>query len=409
MALTKLGHSSIDMAQPPAFRIAVLNTHPIQYFTPLYRYLNAAEDVEVSALFLSDFNMTGGHDPEFGQKVSWDIDLLGGFDHQFLPGRGAHKYPLGFWTYVCPALWRVLSADKYDALWLHGHGFAANILALGIARLRGIAVFMRGETHGEAHATGLKRRLRAWLMPLLYRQCAQMLAIGSRNADHYRALGIAEDKISLVPYSVDNERFAREAAAADRAGVRARHGIAKDAMVILYASKLTRRKRICDLVEAVANLHDRGLKPILLIVGSGEERERAEALAAARGIADACHFVGFVNQGGLAEYYAASDIFVLPSENENWGLIVNEVMAAGLPVVLSREIGCVADLLREGENGAAFEAGDVAGLTDALAPMVADPARTRNMGDVSRAIIAQWGYAQCLAGVRQAIARVRRP
>lgn len=394
------------MAQPPAFRIAVLNTHPIQYFTPLYRYLNAADDVDVSALFLSDFNMTGGHDPEFGQKISWDIDLLGGFDHQFLPGRGAHKYPLGFWTYVCPALWQVLRADKFDALWLHGHGFAANILALAIARWRGIAVFMRGETHGEAHATGLKRRIRAALMPLLYRQCAQMLAIGSRNADHYRALGISDDRISLVPYSVDNTRFAASAAAADRAGVRARHGIDQGAMVILYASKLTVRKRICDLVEAVANLRDRGQAAHLLIVGSGEEQARAEALAASRGIADACHFVGFVNQAGLPEYYAASDIFVLPSENENWGLIVNEVMAAGLPVVLSREIGCVADLLREGENGAVFEAGDVAGLTDALAPMVADPELTRRMGDASRAIIAQWGYAQCLAGIRQAIARV---
>ena len=115
-------------------------------------------------------------------------------------------------------------------------------------------------------------------------------------------------------------------------------------------------------------------------------------------------FAGFVNQRELPRVLGASDIFVLPSENEPWGLIINEAMCAGLAIVTAREVGAVPDLVKDGVNGKLFEAGDVGGLTESLRPLVADPAHAQAMGAESRRIIASWGYAEDLAGIRAALA-----
>jgi len=115
-------------------------------------------------------------------------------------------------------------------------------------------------------------------------------------------------------------------------------------------------------------------------------------------------FTGFINQLELPSLYAASDIFVLPSELDAWGLAVNEAMCAGLPVVVSREVGCVPDLVKAGINGYTPAAGDVDGLTRALLRLIEDEDLRRRQGKASLARIQQWGYRQCSEGVRSALA-----
>ena len=109
-------------------------------------------------------------------------------------------------------------------------------------------------------------------------------------------------------------------------------------------------------------------------------------------------FTGFVNQSELPALYAASDVFVLPSEDEPWGLAVNEAMCAGLPVVVSREVGCVPDLVRDGVNGYTPAAGDVDGLARALRRLIEDEDLRRRQGQASLARILQWGYRAVLGG-----------
>lgn len=401
------GAVGIQMQSQRPFRLAVMNTHPIQYFAPLYRFINQAPDIDVTALYLSDFSLTGGTDKEFGQDIKWDIDLTSGYAMEFVAGRSQHAFPEGFWTYVCPSLWQILRRDRFDAIWLHGHGFAANVLAMLIARLRGIPIFMRAETHSDVRQSRFKRWLRPLIMRPLYAQCAQMLAIGSKNRNYYRSLGISDERICLVPYTVDNDRFAQRAEAArpERAAVREKYGVTDDAPLILFASKLSKRKRAQDLIAAFAALRAQGAAAHLVIIGSGdyegELRRQVDALG--------CYnimFGGFANQSELPAIFAASDVFVLPSQDENWGLIVNEVAAAGLPVVTTHEVGCTSDIVRDGENGILYETGDVPALTAALARIVGDGDVRRDMGVRSRQIMAGWSYAQCLDGIRDAIARV---
>ena len=193
-------------------RLAVLNSHPIQYFAPLYAYLNAAPDLDVTALYLSDFSIRGGRDVGFGREVKWDLDLLAGYRSVFLGDAARTREPAGFWSLVAPQVWSELRSGRYDVLWLHGHNYAANLIALMAAKSVGLPVMMRGETHLGLPCGRVKSMLRRPLMGALYRSCDRLLAIGSANAAFYRAMGVPDEKIFLVPYSVDNDRFVRSAA-----------------------------------------------------------------------------------------------------------------------------------------------------------------------------------------------------
>jgi glycosyltransferase involved in cell wall biosynthesis len=386
-------------------RIAVLNSHPIQYFAPLYAYLNRAPDLEVTALYLSDFSIRGGRDSGFGRDVKWDLDLLYGYRSVFLGDAARRREPGGFWSLVAPQIWNELRTGSYDVLWLHGHNYAANLIALTTAKSAGLPVMMRGETHLGLPSGRIKSVLRRPMMSMLYRSCDRLLAIGSANAAFYLAMGVPKDKICLVPYSVDNERFVRAATldSRQRLEIRARFKLPADQPVILYAAKFTPRKRPGDLLEAVRRLQSTtNQRFTVLMVGSGELEHELRALCAEYALDDVV-FTGFVNQSELPALYGASDVFVLPSQQEPWGLAVNEAMCAGLPVVVSREVGCVVDLVQHGVNGYTPAAGDINGLAKALQSLIGDEQLRLRQGRASRARILQWGYQQCLDGIRSAL------
>ncbi|MDG4550482.1 MAG: glycosyltransferase family 4 protein [Candidatus Contendobacter sp.] len=326
---------------------------------------------------------------------------MAGYHAVFLGERAKTRTPGGFWSLVCPEVWREVRSGHYDALILHGHNYAVNLLALLAAKTAGVKVFMRGETHLGLQRSGFKQCIRRPLMNLLYRACDRCLAIGTANRAFYQAMGVPEHKIVTIPYAVDNDRFIAAARLSDqeRRDWLQRLGADTNQPVVLYASKFQRRKHPDDLLKAVTRLRERGIRCTVLMVGSGEMQDELRQLVTRLNLSDV-HFTGFINQSDLPRIYGASDIFVLPSENEPWGLIVNEVMCAALPVVISKEVGCVPDLVREGDNGFLFQAGDIEGLARALEPLLTDAGLMKRMGQKSRERIEGWSYAECLQGLR---------
>jgi glycosyltransferase involved in cell wall biosynthesis len=395
-----------DLGTTGRTRVAVLNSHPIQYFAPLYSYLNAAPDLDVTALYSSDVSIRGGRDIEFGQDVKWDLDLLAGYRSVFLGDAARTREPRGFWSLIAPQVWNEVRSGRYDVVWLHGHNYAANLLALMAAKTAGLPVMMRGDTHLGLPCYGIKSILRRPVIGALYSCCDRLLAVGSANAAYYRAMGVPDKKIFILPYSVDNHRFVHAANLTDkeRVEVRRRYNVPTDRPSVLYAAKFTQRKRPFDLLEAARRLTVNMHRPFTVVMaGSGELEETLRAFCAEHAL-DNVVFTDFVNQSELPGLYAASDVFVLPAENEPWGLAVNEAMCARLPVVVSREVGCVADLVRDGVNGFTPAAGDVAGLTFALQRLIEDKGLRERQGQESLARILQWGYPQCLEGIRSALA-----
>lgn len=385
-------------------RVAFLNTHPIQYFAPLYGYLNASEDLEVSAIYLSDYSIRGSHDAAFGQSVKWDIDLLAGYEAHFVKGFESRNEMRGFLSAIVPGLWHDLRRMKLDLLVIAGHTPAAMLVGIAGAKAAGAAVFMRCETHLGVKRSRLKTTLRSPLLRIFYRSLDGFFAIGSANAAFYRAMGINEKRIFNMPYVVDNARFmaASQIDTAHRLELRGSLNVRDNRPIVLYAAKFERRKRPDDLLRAAALLKREGILFRLVLIGSGEMEQELRVLATELELNNV-DFVGFVNQSRIPKYFAASDVFVLPSENEPWGLAINEAMCAGLPIVASEEIGCVPDLVHNGVNGGTFVAKDVAGLANALRPILAEPDLRRRMGDASRDIVSRWSFTECRDGLRTAL------
>lgn len=387
------------------YRLAILNSHPIQYFAPLYRRLSQEADLEVTVFFCSRQGVKRYYDGGFGQEVQWDIPLTEGYKHKFLPNWRRHDAVGGFFSLINPSIIKELQTGEYDAIWVHGHNHATYLLAIFVAKLLKTAVFMRAETHLLLQRTGLKSFIRRPLMTAFYHLCDACLAIGTQNAAFYRYHQVPEEKIFLVPYTVDNNFFKQAVGqyTQNRLDLREAMGLPAHQPIILFASKLTERKRPLDLLQAFHKLQQQNIVATLIYVGSGSEEAKLRAYVQDHALHDV-YFLGFQNQLALPKFYAVSDMFVLPSENEPWGLIINEVMCAGLPVIASQEIGAVADLIHNNENGFTFPAGDIAALTECLRKIVVDPSLRKRMNGRSLEIINNWNYEQCVIGVKQALA-----
>jgi glycosyltransferase involved in cell wall biosynthesis len=310
----------------------------------------------------------------------------------------------GFWSLINLGIAGELRRGRFDAVIVHGHQFCTYVLAMAAVRTFGSRLFLRCETHDLLQRSVRQLALRRWVIGPAYRGLANAcLAIGTRNREYYRDLGFPPERVFDTPYTVDNERFMRQAGEqrGNRDRLRRELGIAPGAVVVLYASKLIQRKRPMDLLRAFA-AEAGNERAHLLFVGAGEQQAALEEFVRAERVPKV-QFLGFRNQAELPGLLAAADVFALPSENEPWGLVINEAMCAGLPIVASREIGAVSDLIRLGENGFLFPAGDVAALQEALRPLLADAGLRRATGQRSLQIIREWGFDQTVAGILAAL------
>jgi len=375
----------------------------------MFRYLAADPAISLTVFFLTDLSAGPHYDAGFATKLRWDIPL-GGYPHRFLSAAD-HAHPLSFWRPSVGGLWRLLASGGFDALWVHGYAHQALLRAIMYARLNGVSVVLRGDTRlGPPQPALVKRGVKRTLLPRLFKLFDAFLAIGSSNRDHYRYHGVADHRIFMTPYAVDNHFFAERAAAASlhRDSFRSALGLAKGHPIILFVGKLQRLKGVHDLLEAFVRIAPdcRRAPPYLLFVGDGEERTALEARVRLLRT-DYVRFIGFKNQTQLPAYYDLCDLFVLPSANEAWGLVLNEVMNAGKPVIASDRVGAARDLIREGVNGFVFPAGQVAALSERITAVLARPATAARMGLVSRQIVSGWNFEADRIGLIEALAYLK--
>ena len=393
-------------SKPPQapWRLAIFTSHPIQYQAPLFRALAASGRVDPLVYFGSRHGLDVTRDEGFGTEFSWDVPLLDGYASRFLPNVARAPDVSRFRGVRVSEVDAVLAADRPDALLVLGWQTYAHLQVIRAAWRAHIPVIVRGESTVQRSPAsgirGLARRAiwipaRARLYASAFKRVDAFLTIGSRNRDYYRSFGVPDERMFWAPYGVDNDWFSmgEPTRSHARARVRQELDLADDAIVFASAAKLIGRKRPFDLIDAVANLRRRGINAHALFIGDGELRDGIELRATYLGIEDAVCISGFVNQRDLPAWYAAADALVLPSDSrETWGLVVNEGMAAGLPVVVSDAAGCSVDLVRDGENGFTYPCGDVAELTDRIGRIAALSSEDRRAyGERSREIVAGFG------------------
>ncbi|MCA1693461.1 MAG: glycosyltransferase family 4 protein [Actinobacteria bacterium] len=394
-------------------RLAYLVSHPIQYQAPLLRRIAQEPDIDLTVFFGSDHSVRGYKDEGFGVDVKWDVPLLEGYRSVFLPKLRDNNTvsPLspisrGIVRHLRP---RPNSAG-FDALWVHGYASANAIHGILAAKALGIPVLLRAESWlRDRGRSGLKLALKHLFFSDLRHLVSAVLPIGTVNAQYWQHYFGREVPQFLVPYAVDNEFFATRArqAAPNRASLQAELALDPGRPVVLFASKLQPRKHCDHLIaafkKAYASIQP---APYLVIVGDGSQRAALEQQAATSGLSPSIRFCGFRNQSELPRFFDLATVFVLPSRHEPWGLIVNEVMNAARPAIVSDDVGCAPDLIQDGIAGAIFPAGNVDALAGAVRDILAPAGRAELMGRNAASRIAQWGFEQDIQGLRRALAHV---
>jgi glycosyltransferase involved in cell wall biosynthesis len=406
-------HEGLGPRASRRVRLAYLVSHPIQYQTPLMRRIAQEPDIDLTVFFGSNFSVEGYRDQGFGVSVKWDVPLLGGYKHVFLPVLRDGS-DVSFARPMNRGIFSALrggSEGPFDVLWLHGYATINAMHAMMDARALGIPVLMRAESWlRDRERTGLRRALKNIFFAGLQRMVDVVLPIGTLNAEYWHHyFGDAVPQF-LMPYAVDNKYFSERAreAPTGRSSLQAELGLDPARPVVLFASKLQTRKHCDHLIEAYARLSPApGVEPhpYLVIVGNGEERGALEKQAAATGF-NSIRFCGFRNQSELPRFFDLATLFVLPARHEPWGLIVNEVMNAARTVIVSDDVGCAPDLIENRVNGCIYPVGDIAALEKALRGVLETPGVAEAMGQRAFERIQRWSYTEDIQELRRALAMV---
>ncbi len=393
------------------YRVLAIAAHPVQYMAPIFRRMAAHPALELHVAYCSLRGAEAGHDPEFGASIQWDIPLLDGYSWSQVPNRGSGGE--SFFGLQNPGIWKVIRSGNYDAvLCFTGYRCATFWIARAAASLSGTAFLFGTDAITLVSRDGSvwKSRLKKIIWPRLFRLADQVIVPSSGARELMRSLGLPSDRVTLTPYSVDNDWWKQKSVLVDRASVRAEWGASSADIVILFCAKLQAWKRPLDLLRAFAKANPSNA--FLVFAGEGPLRSQLESEAEALGVASRVRFLGFVNQTQLPAVYTSSDLMVLPSEYEPFAVVVNESMCCGCPVVASDRVGAARDLVAPVAPQFVFPCGDV----DALANILKDAfAHSSHLQPVSRAALAHvqtWSPERNITAtvdaIRIAVARVGR-
>ncbi len=388
-------------------RVTFVQTHPIQYMAPWFRYIvEHRPDVELTVLYGSTptANQQG---VGFGESFSWDVALLEGYRYSVLspPAAGRRFDSESFTGVDVGGLDEAIAATRPDVVVVPGWHSIYYVRAIAACRRAGIPILSRRDSSFLSAPRGLTRYAWAVRTRIALSKFDAFLSVGRRIREYLRYFHIPDPLIVDSPHAVDNEYFATASARVmenDQLETARRElGAASDDFLVLFAGKFIERKRPADVITAAARL---GAKVIVAMAGNGELM--AETQAAAERVGVRVTWCGFLNQSGMSRALAAADCVAVPSQWESWGLIVNEALASGTPCVVSDGVACAPDLVRDDVSGYVHAAGDVESLARALG-RVRDASRDGLITREScRAIAATHSFERATAGVLAAARRV---
>ena len=389
------------------FKLAILASHPVQYYTSLFKALASRPEIDLAVYFCMDWGAREYLDPEFGIKVKWDTQPLAGYPYTLL--KNFSPVPAtdrSFFGLINPGIIPELLRRRFDAVIIPGYALLSYWLGYCGAWLSGTPVLFRGDSVLRPDQPPWIRWPKKTALSMLFRGTAAFLTLGSPSRGFYSSFGIPDEKMFFSPLTVDNDFFAQECS---------RHKIEREKLksdlrlngipVILFVGKLVDRKRPQDLLTAYRTVEK---EAGLVFVGEGPLRPELEREVRNSGFSRVV-FVGFKNQTELPAYYAMADLFVLPSDagGEVSPLAIQEAMCSGLPLLISEAIPSSVDMVHPGVNGYLFPPRDTARLGQLLHLLVADESGRKTAGVRSQEIIGRWSVPQAVEGIVAAMATIR--
>ena len=383
-------------------KLAIITTHPVQYNAPLFRLLTERKKINIKVFYTWSQTESGvKFDPGFGKTIEWDIPVLDGYAFSFVENisekPGSHHYK----GINNPTLIKEIQEWNADSLLVYGWNFKSNLKAIRFFKNK-IPVLFRGDSTLLDEKQGLKKIIRRTVLKYIYSFVDIAMYAGVANKAYFIAHGFREKQLVFMPHAIDNKRFAanEENLLAGKTLKQKLH-IPDNALVFLFAGKLDENKNAGLLIDAFNDCNDE--ESYLLIVGNGSQEENLKNRHKGN---KNIGFLDFQNQQQMPALYSASDVFVLPSNSETWGLAVNEAMAAGKAIILSDACGASYDLVKNMENGFAFKKNNKVSLKACLQYFINHKNKAEVMGQNSLLKIKGYSYCTDCIALESAVAAI---
>jgi len=373
-----------------SWRLVLITEIIAPYRIPVFNALARRDGVDLHVIFLAETDKAVRQWRIYTDEIRFSYEVLPSWrwragKHSLLVNRG---------------LWLALDAARPQAIVCGGYNYPASWGSLWWARRRNVRFVLWTESNQRDQRSG--RAGVEWLKRYFVNSCNAFVVPGKSSFAYLRTLGVSEEAIFTAPNAVDNTFFATQAEVArcHPAAFREKFGLPR--RFILFVGRLIPEKGVFDLLEGYAKLES-GLRSEVGLVFAGDGVSREELVQRAKGISPGtvC-FPGFAQREDLAGLYALAETLVLPTHSDTWGLVVNEAMACGLPIIVSSVAGCSADLVEEGWNGYVVPSQDSEKLSVAIKSLVGQPERKRQMSARSLERIRSYSPEACADGLAAA-------
>lgn len=373
-------------------RIAILTEIIAPYRTPVFNALAARDDVDLHVVYLSETDKS---------LREWEVDRTEiRYSYEVLR---SYRIRAGGWHLLLTRGMRA-ALQRYDPHIVIAGGY--NYIAMWQAQRWSRARQKPFLLWSESNVADMRRNWRPieTAKRKFIRSCQGFIVPGISAAEYLRTFKVRDDVIFVAPNAVDVERFSRLAARArEDSDSRSRFGL--PSRFFLYSGRLVERKGVFDLLTAYATLPEKVRREIGLVF-AGDGREREQLFRISRQVKPGTVVLtGFLQRNELAEVYAHAEALILPTYSDTWGLVVNEAIACGLPIIVTRVAGCAADLVKEGENGFVIGTGDCHALSQAMEKLAIDRTLREQMGACSLEISAHFTPQHWAEGVTHVVVR----
>jgi len=383
--------------------LAVVISHPTQYHAPIFRELDTREYTNLTVYFCDKQGINESYDEGYGEEFSWDIPLLDGYKYEFLSNYAItskidHIGSRRINRFNPTIVSKVVKGD-HDVFVLLGWNTLTYWMAMVTANLVSKPLVLRGPTKPDpARDQSIIKRV---VLKTILNSADAFAAIGTENKQFYRNYGISSDSIFHSPNVVDNEFFQEQANKLPSASkLRRDEDIPENDTVFLFVGRLAEIKRPSVLIEAFDQAVGED-DATLVFVGDGELREKLERKVSRKERSDDVVFAGFQNQTELPRYYKLSDVFVLPSVQDMFPMVIMEAMNFSLPIITTDGVGSVPDLVHE-DNGHVIRADDSEALAEVIAEINGQSDLIETMGRNSYRYIQEWNVATAVDGIVKA-------
>ena len=380
-------------------KIAIIATHPIQYYAPVFKLLS--KNIQVKVFYTSGDQTANKYDHGFKQNITWDIPLTDGYDYEFLENVAIDKGTHHFKGIINPNAIDQINTFKPDAILIYGWANKSHLKIMRYFKGK-VPVYFRGDSTLLDQQPGLKNIIRSIFLRWIYKHIDTAFYVGSANKAYFKKYGLKEKQLVFAPHAIDNTRFAiNRKAETDQ--LRKELNIREEDTLVLFAGKLEPKKNPELLLTAFMQINAPHIH--LLFVGNGVLEEQLKLKVKNDQLSNV-HFMGFQNQTQMPVVYQACDLFCLPSKGpgETWGLAVNEAMAAGKAVLVSDKVGCAVDLVTK-DTGAIFKSGDLTDLSQKLIALTKDKVILKNNGQSALKAIQNWSFEQQVNAISKYVNR----